>query len=124
MSPVMTRIADSSLEAIRQKVDMAELVKEYVPNLKRAGRNFKACCPFHQEKTPSFMVNPERQIFHCFGCQEGGDAFSFLMKMENLSFSEAVEKLAHRAGVSIAPAHESLSPKDKEVLKLREALAF
>src|SRR5271167_3421435 len=120
----MTRIADSSLEAIRQKVDMAELVKEYVPSLKRAGRSFKACCPFHAEKTPSFMVNPEKQIFHCFGCQEGGDAFTFLMKIESLSFSEAVEKLAQRTGVAIAPTAESLGPREKEVLKLREALAF
>src|SRR5579864_4935940 len=114
----MSRIADASLEAIRQRVDIAELVKEYVPSLKRAGRNFKACCPFHQEKTPSFMVNPEKQIFHCFGCQEGGDAFSFVMKMEGLSFSEAVEKLGQRVGVQLAPAAESLGPREKEALRV------
>jgi len=117
------RVADSQLEAIRSRVDIAELVKEYVPDLKRAGRAFKARCPFHQEKTPSFMVNPERQIFHCFGCQEGGDVFGFLMKMENLSFPEAVEKLAHRAGVKLARA-EGMGPREKEILRLKEALEF
>jgi len=120
----MARIAEQSLEEIRQRVDIAELVKEYVPSLKRSGRNLKACCPFHREKTPSFMVNPERQIFHCFGCQEGGDAFSFVMKMEGLSFSEAVEKLGKRVGVSVAPAAESLGPREREALAAREALSF
>ena len=88
------RIGESSLEEIRQRIDLVELVREYIPGLKTAGRNHKACCPFHQEKTPSFMVNPEKQIFHCFGCQAGGDVFSFLMRMENMSFPEAAAKLA------------------------------
>ena len=68
------------VEEIKQKVDMVELVQEYVP-LKRAGRNFKGLCPFHGEKTPSFMVNPELQIYKCFGCGEGGDAYSFLQRI-------------------------------------------
>ncbi len=112
------------MEAIRQRVDIVELVREFVPSLRRAGRAHKACCPFHQEKTPSFTVNPERQIFHCFGCQEGGDVFTFLMKMEGLNFSEAVAKLGERAGVRVAPSADSLGPREKEQLRMREALAF
>jgi len=78
--------------------DIVEIISGYFP-LKKAGRNFKACCPFHPEKTPSFMVNPDRQIFHCFGCGVGGDVFTFLMKIENLNFPEALEKLANRVHV-------------------------
>ncbi|MBI4386944.1 MAG: DNA primase [Elusimicrobia bacterium] len=120
----MARIGQDQLEAIRQRVDIAELVREYVPDLKRAGRSLKACCPFHQEKTPSFMVNLEKQIFHCFGCQEGGDAFAFLMKMENLSFVEAIEKLAQRAGITIARPTQELSAREREIVQLRSALNF
>lgn len=120
----MGRIAEASLEAIRQRIDIAELVREYVPDLKRAGRNHKARCPFHNEKTPSFHVNVDRQIFHCFGCQEGGDAFKFVMKMESLSFQEAVAKLAERAGIVLAPPEESLSARDREFIRIREALAY
>ncbi|MBI4423367.1 MAG: DNA primase [Elusimicrobia bacterium] len=117
-------IAESSVEAIRERVDIADLVREYVPNLRRAGRSFKACCPFHQERTPSFHVNPERQIFHCFGCQKGGDAFKFLMELEHLSFPEAVAKLGERVGIRIAPTEDQLGPRERELLKAREALAF
>lgn len=120
----MARIAESSKEDIRQRLDIVELVREYLPGLKRAGRHHKACCPFHQEKTPSFMVNPEKQIFHCFGCQAGGDVFAFVMKMEGLSFPEAVEKLADRAGVKIQQDRRELTPEQKERAALREALEF
>jgi len=89
------------LESIRSRVDIAELVKDYVPQLARAGRSFKARCPFHQEHAPSFIVTPKRQTFHCFGCGASGDVFAFLMKMESLSSTEAAEKLAERAGVKI-----------------------
>ena len=103
----MALIPDDALESIRSRVDIVELVKDYVPQLSRAGRSFKARCPFHQERTPSFIVTPERQTFHCFGCGEGGDVFAFLMKMESLSFIEAAEKLAGRAGVKIVKSEES-----------------
>lgn len=79
---------------------MSALIGERIP-LKRAGRGFKGLCPFHNEKTPSFNVNDEKGIYHCFGCGEGGDAFKFLMKFEGLSFQEAVESLAARAGVTL-----------------------
>src|SRR3569833_3830365 len=88
-------IAPESLELIRSRLDIVELVGELV-QLSRAGRNMKGRCPFHQERTPSFIVSPERQTFHCFGCGEGGDAFSFVMKTENLTFDASDEKLAER----------------------------
>ncbi|MBI4350651.1 MAG: DNA primase [Elusimicrobia bacterium] len=116
-------IPAESLEAIRSKLDITELVAEYVPQMQRAGRHLKARCPFHQERTPSFIVNPERQTFHCFGCGEGGDAFAFLMKIENLSFAEAAEKLARRANVEIR-ADAALTPEEKQRLRLKELLAF
>ena len=90
------------VEEIKSKVDMVELVQEYVP-LKRAGRNFKGLCPFHGEKTPSFMVNPELQIFKCFGCNLGGDAYTFLQKIEGMEFGEALKYLAEKAGVKLEP---------------------
>jgi DNA primase len=91
----------NELEEIKSKIDIVELVNGYAP-LKQTGRNYKACCPFHSEKTPSFVVSPERQMWHCFGaCGEGGDIFSFIMKADGLSFPEAVQLLADRAGVKI-----------------------
>lgn len=118
----MALIPPETLELIRSRLDIVELVGEYVP-LTRAGRNMKARCPFHQERSPSFIVTPERQTFHCFGCGEGGDAFTFVMKSENLSFMEAAEKLALRAGVKIE-ADRELGPADKERIKIREANEF
>jgi len=118
----MALIPDDALESIRSRVDIVELVKDYVPQLARAGRSFKARCPFHQERTPSFIVTPERQTFHCFGCGTGGDVFAFLMKMESLSFTEAAEKLAGRAGVKIVKSEEALGPAEQERLKIKELL--
>jgi DNA primase len=118
----MSLIPEETLESIRSRVDIVELVRDFVPQLQRAGRNFKARCPFHQERTPSFVVTPERQSFHCFGCGAGGDVFSFLMKMESLSFTEAAEKLAARAGVEIVRKEEPLGPADAEKLKIKELL--
>ncbi|MBI2338224.1 DNA primase [Candidatus Daviesbacteria bacterium] len=86
------------VELIKQKINIVDLISEYIP-LKKAGVNFKAPCPFHQEKTPSFVVSPERQIFKCFGCQKSGDAFTFLMEKEGLDFKEALEMLAKKTGI-------------------------
>lgn len=94
-------ISPETLELIRTKVDLVELVREYLPNLRETGRNFKVLCPFHAEKTPSFIVSPEKGLFHCFGCGVGGDIFGFLMRMENVTFFEAVKKLARRCGIEI-----------------------
>jgi DNA primase len=94
------RIPDNILDDILSRINIVEIVSSYIP-LKRAGRNFKANCPFHHEKTPSFMVSPDRQIYHCFGCGAGGNAFGFLMQYERMEFPEAVETLAKKAGVEI-----------------------
>lgn len=89
------------VEQVRAAADVVHFISRYV-NLKKAGRTYKALCPFHTEKTPSFVVFPETGRWHCFGCGEGGDIFSFLMKVENLSFPEALRRLAEGVGVSIA----------------------
>ena len=91
---------ESLVDRIRQQIDIVDLISEYLP-LKKAGRNFKALSPFTEEKTPSFMVSPEKQIFHCFSTGQGGDIFGFLMKYENLSFPEAVRRLAEKANISL-----------------------
>lgn len=86
------------VELIKEKINIVDLISEYLP-LKKAGINFKASCPFHNEKTPSFVVSPERQIFKCFGCQKSGDIFTFLIEKEGMEFKEALEMLAKKAGV-------------------------
>ncbi len=96
----MALIQDGQIAEIRSRADIVQVIGERIP-LKRAGRNFKGVCPFHQEKTPSFMVHPEKQIFHCFGCGVGGDVFSFLMKHDGIEFGEAIEVLADRYGIEL-----------------------
>lgn len=88
----------NDIELIKQKINIVDFISEYLP-LKKAGINFKTNCPFHQEKTPSFIVSPERQIFTCFGCQKSGDVFKFLMEKEGVEFKEALEILAQKAGI-------------------------
>jgi DNA primase len=92
--------SSTTLEQIRAASDIVEVVGSYLP-LKRAGANFVALCPFHKEKTPSFNVNPSKQIFHCFGCHKGGDVFKFVQEYENLAFPEAVRRLAERAHIPL-----------------------
>ena len=96
----MAGIPQGILDEILNRVDIVEVISGFMP-LKRAGRNFKAVCPFHHEKTASFMVNPAKQIYHCFGCGVGGNAFNFLMRYERIEFPEAAEQLAKRAGVEL-----------------------
>ncbi len=88
------------VEQIKQKIDIADLISEYI-TLKKAGQNFKGLCPFHGEKTPSFVVSPQRQVWHCFGCQKGGDHFSFIEEIEGIGFSESLKLLAEKAGVKL-----------------------
>lgn len=94
-------ISPQTIAAVRERTDIVALIQESVPSLKRRGRSFSGLCPFHKEKSPSFFVNPERGFFHCFGCQEAGSAVDFLMKLEGLTFPEAVRSLAERAGIEI-----------------------
>ncbi len=96
------------VDIIKSKLDLVEFLRSYL-TLTPAGRNFKAICPFHQEKTPSFVISPDRQIWHCFGCGAGGDAIGFAMRYENLEFPEALRFLAERAGVSI----QTLDPREQ-----------
>jgi DNA primase len=95
-----TRYEEHVVEQVSAANDIVEIISQYIP-LKRAGRHLKACCPFHQEKSPSFMVQPEKQMFHCFGCGAGGDVFSFLMRHENMTFPEALKSLAERAHITL-----------------------
>ncbi len=105
----MSRIPESTIHEIRNRADIVGLVSRYV-ELKQAGRNWKGLCPFHNEKTPSFNVNPDRQIFHCFGCQEGGDVIGFLMKHDGLSFPEAARNLAGELGIEIPEERGAAAP--------------
>lgn len=93
-------ISDEIVEQIRVTSDIVEIIGEHI-SLKKSGKNYKGLCPFHQEKTPSFTVSPDKQIFHCFGCSGGGNVFSFLMRFNSLSFPEAVARLGTRYGIAI-----------------------
>ncbi|MEO6456647.1 MAG: DNA primase [Chloroflexia bacterium] len=107
---------------IKQRLDIQDVVGETV-RLTRAGRNVKGLCPFHSEKTPSFVVYPKDGSFHCFGCGESGDAFSFIMKTEGLDFRGALEKLAGKVGVEIKPRNEQAVVQDRARERLKEACA-
>ena len=109
----MAGIPEAVIDEIRGRADIVEVVSSVLP-LKRAGSNYRALCPFHTEKTPSFNVNQDKQIFHCFGCGEGGNVFSFLMKYENLTFPEAIRSLAERYGVKI-PEKNSYRNEEHDV---------
>ncbi len=115
----MARIPREIVDAVRERTDIAEVVGRHV-TLSRRGRNLVGLCPFHQEKTPSFNVIPDKGIFHCFGCQTGGDAFKFLMLLEGLSFVEAVKELAGPAGVTIE--ERELTPAERKALRQRATL--
>jgi DNA primase len=111
-------IPDAKVEEIKNRVSIVDLISEYV-TLKKTGRNFIGLCPFHQEKTPSFTVTPDRQMFYCFGCGEGGGVFTFLMKIGQMAYPEAVRFLAKKTGVVIP---ERISPREREAAGNREQL--
>jgi DNA primase len=110
------------IEEIKKRIDIVELINGYVP-LKKAGVNYKSLCPFHKEDTPSFMVSPEKQIWHCFGCNEGGDIFTFIEKMEGLEFRDALKLLADRAGVKLKKVDLRATQKKAELSDINEAAA-
>ena len=109
------RYSDELLEEIRSRNDIVDVVSQYVI-LKRSGRNYFGLCPFHNEKSPSFSVSPDKQIFHCFGCGVGGNVFHFIMKIENISFIESVQMLAERAGINLP---SSSNYEDEKIAKLK-----
>ncbi len=106
-------------EEIKAKLNIVDIIRDYIP-LQAAGVNFRAKCPFHSENSPSFIVSPEKQIFHCFGCGEGGDMFAFVMKMENMDFVEALRLLAAKAGVVLKRQNPELSSKRNLLLDILE----
>lgn len=110
------------LDLIKQKINIVDLISEYLP-LKKTGANFKANCPFHQEKTPSFVVSPERGIFHCFGCNVGGDIFKFLMLKEGMEFNDALETLAKRAGITIKKRNSKEKDKKQRLFEANQKAA-
>ena len=101
-------ISDEEKDQVRAASDLVAIVQETV-ELKPRGHEFWGCCPFHNEKTPSFSVSPERQTYHCFGCGKGGDIFSFIMEAEHLEFREALERLAERAGVTLSRGQQNFA---------------
>lgn len=114
----MAVISPATLERIRAASDIVDIIGGYVP-LKKAGANFTALCPFHKEKTPSFNVNPHKQIFHCFGCHKGGDVFSFVKEYENIGFVDAVRRLAERAKI---PIELDQNPVEQQSRHLKDEL--
>ena len=112
-------IPEDKIEEVRRRTDIVSLVGEYV-TLKKAGKNYLGLCPFHREKTPSFTVSPDKQMFYCFGCSEGGNAVSFLMKLNNQTFPEALRQLAGKVGVVIP--ERSMSPEEKGCYSLGEQI--
>lgn len=110
----------TDIEQVKSKLDIVEVVRSYVPTLKRTGRSWKANCPFHKEKSPSFIVTPELQRYKCFGCGESGDALTFIMKMERAEFPEALRIAAERAGVELSK--QVYSEKEAELKKQKERL--
>ena len=113
------RIKDEDIDRLREQVSIVDVISDYV-QLKKAGRLFKGLCPFHDEKTPSFMVDPSKQLYHCFGCGEGGNVFTFLKKKEGLEFRDAVERLASRSGFTLH--YEGVSREATEAESRRSRL--
>lgn len=122
----MGRVPDQVIDEIRTRCDIVDIVSSRIP-LKRAGSAFKACCPFHKEKTPSFHVNPARQIFHCFGCGAGGDVFRFVMEYEKVDFPSALRMLADKAGIRLEfeerEENGTKGPSKEILLRLHAELA-
>ena len=116
-------MSSASIEEVRNRLDIVDVISESVP-LKKAGRTFKAPCPFHNERTPSFIVNPDRQTWHCFGaCSTGGDVFTFVMKRENMEFGETLRTLAEKVGVSLPSRDKDAESKTDRLLEANKAAA-
>ena len=101
------------IEEVRSRNDIVDVIGSYV-SLKKQGSQYKACCPFHHEKTPSFGVSRDKQLYHCFGCGVGGNVFTFVMEYENLGFSEAIQLLAERVGMQVPKMEGSEEDRKRE----------
>src|SRR5580704_4061279 len=115
-------LSPSFLAELRDRIPVSEVVGKRV-RLTRAGREFKACCPFHNEKTPSFYINDDKQFYHCFGCGAHGDVIGFTMRHDHLSFPEAIETLAAQAGLAVprdTPIEREQYDKEKRLYQLRD----
>ena len=119
----MAGIDANALAEIKARIDLADLISEYGVDLRRAGSSVKACCPFHKEKTPSFVINTDRGFYKCFGCGESGDAITFVQKMEGITFVEAVRKLAERAGVKIEERFDPQAKARARLYQINQELA-
>ena len=123
----MVRYSDELIEEVRNSNDIVDIISQYVV-LKRSGRNFFGLCPFHKEKTPSFSVSPDKQIFHCFGCGAGGNVIHFIQKIENIDFRETMEMLAERANIQLPTIENSMEDKiqllKKKVYEINEKAAI
>ncbi|MGW7364115.1 DNA primase [Streptomyces sp. NPDC054841] len=113
------RINDDDVKAVRDAVPIDSVVSEYLQLRNAGGGNLKGLCPFHDEKSPSFQVSPSKGLFHCFGCQEGGDTLTFVMKVDHLSFSEAVERLAAKAGITLRYEEGGYNPSHQRGERIR-----
>ncbi|MCG6551425.1 MAG: DNA primase [Candidatus Magnetominusculus sp. LBB02] len=109
-------------EELKSRIDIVDIISDYV-GLKKSGARFKGLCPFHSEKTPSFVVSPDKQVFYCFGCGTGGDVITFVMKEEGISYNEAVRKLAERAGIKLEPVNPQNIEEREALLQVHKAAA-
>ena len=117
-------IPNDFIQTLLSRVDIVDVIERYVP-LKKAGANFAACCPFHNEKSPSFTVSPTKQFYHCFGCGAHGTAIGFLIEHAGMTFPEAVEQLAQQVGLAVprtAPGGEHAGPRKDELSHLSDLL--
>lgn len=110
----MARYSEEIIDEIRQSNDIVDVISQYM-NLKRSGRNYFGLCPFHNEKSPSFSVSPDKQIFHCFGCGVGGNVITFIMKIEGCGFVEAVQILAEKANIQLPTLENNIDSKREEL---------
>jgi len=118
-------ISKETIDKIRDSVNIVEIIQGYLPNIKKSGKDYKTNCPFHQEKTPSFFISPQKSIFHCFGCNTGGDVFTFIMKYENISYPDAIKKVAVKTGIQIKESelNEYDNSERKLLLKILNSTA-
>ena len=117
----MARLPQAFIDQVLDRTDIVDVIDRRV-KLKKAGKNYSACCPFHQEKTPSFSVNPEKQFYYCFGCGAGGNALGFIMDYERMEFREAIESLAQAAGIELPPEEADAAPQVDHQKPLYEAM--